>query len=125
VEPARVSSVLYVRASLVYKSLSPLVRTRLAQVPLDTPVCEVMSKTLHLATPDMTRDGAAEVLQKHKIHHAVVQNIEGKFAGVFSSWDIARECALDAKVRPPSRPVPRDPRARLSHVFPSIPRCVP
>lgn len=47
----------------------------------------------------MNRDEAAEILEKHKIHHAVVNNIEGKFAGLFSSWDIARECALDAKVR--------------------------
>ena len=58
-----------------------------------------MSTTLHPATPDMTRDEAAEILEKNKIHHAVVNNIEGKFAGLYSSWDIARECALDAKVR--------------------------
>lgn len=59
---------------------------------------DVMSTTLHPATPDMSRDEAAEILEKNKIHHAVVNNIEGKFAGLFSSWDIARECALDAKV---------------------------
>ena len=71
-----------------------------------------MSKTLHLATPDMTRDGAAEVLQKHKIHHAVVQNIEGKFAGVFSSWD-TRESAPSTR-RCDRRPVPsRATRARV------------
>lgn len=58
-----------------------------------------MSTTLHPATPDMTRDEAAELLEKHKIHHAVVVSLEGFFAGLFSSWDIARECALDAKVR--------------------------
>ena len=57
-----------------------------------------MSTTLHPAQPEMTRDEAAEILQRHKIHHAVVQTKEGKFAGLFSSWDIARECALDAKV---------------------------
>ena len=58
-----------------------------------------MSTTLHPATPDMSRDEAAAILEKNKIHHAIVNNIEGKFAGLFSSWDIARECALDAKVR--------------------------
>ena len=34
---------------------------------------------------------------------AVVQ-CDGKFVGIFSSWDIARECALDAKVSHPPRP---------------------
>lgn len=68
---------------------------------MDTPVCEVMSTTLHPATPEMNRDEAAAILEKNKIHHAVVNNIEGKFVGLFSSWDIARECALDAKVRTP------------------------
>ena len=71
----------------------------LRETPLATPVRDVMSTTLHPATPDMTRDEAAEILEKNKIHHAVVNNIEGKFAGLYSSWDIARECALDSKVR--------------------------
>ena len=57
-----------------------------------------MSTTLYPATPEMSRDEAAEILQKHKIHHAVVRSVSGKFAGLLSSWDIARECALDAKV---------------------------
>jgi CBS domain-containing protein len=61
-------------------------------------VKDVMSTTLYPAAPEMSRDEAAEILQKHKIHHAVVQNVSGKFAGLLSSWDIARECALDAKV---------------------------
>ena len=68
---------------------------------------DVMSTTLYPATPEMSRDEAAEILQKRKIHHAVVRNASGKFAGLLSSWDIARECALDAKVsnRRPRRPV--------------------
>ena len=58
-----------------------------------------MSTTLHPATPEMNRDDAAEILQKHKIHHAVIEfKVSRKFAGLLSSWDIARECALDAKV---------------------------
>ena len=57
-----------------------------------------MSTTLYPAAPEMSRDEAAEILQKRKIHHAVVQNVSGKFAGLLSSWDIARECSLDAKV---------------------------
>lgn len=69
-----------------------------AQTPLETPVKDVMSTTLYPAAPEMSRDEAAEILQKRKIHHAVVQNVSGKFAGLLSSWDIARECALDAKV---------------------------
>ena len=66
--------------------------------PLDTPVKDVMSTALHPGSPEMTRDEAADLLQRHRIHHAVVNTVEGKFAGLFSSWDIARECALDAKV---------------------------
>lgn len=69
-----------------------------SQTPLDTPVKDVMSTTLHPGSPEMTRDEAADLLQRHRIHHAVVNTVEGKFAGLFSSWDIARECALDAKV---------------------------
>jgi CBS domain-containing protein len=69
-----------------------------AQTPLETPVKDVMSTTLYPAAPEMSRDEAAEILQKRKIHHAVVQNVSGKFAGLLSSWDIARECSLDAKV---------------------------
>ena len=68
------------------------------QIPLDTPVSQVMSTNLHPARPDMHRDDAAELLQREKIHHAVVVNEDGHFVGLFSSWDIARECALDAKV---------------------------
>ena len=68
------------------------------QIPLDTPVSQVMSTNLHPARPDMHRDDAAELLQREKIHHAVVVNEDGAFVGLFSSWDIARECALDAKV---------------------------
>ena len=68
------------------------------QIPLDTPVSQVMSTNLHPARPDMHRDDAAELLQREKIHHAVVVNEDGAFVGLFSSWDIARECAFDAKV---------------------------
>ena len=77
-----------------------------------------MSTTLHPATPDMSRDEAAAILEKNKIHHAVVNNIEGKFAGLFSSWDIARECALDAKVRfIPLRVLPRTTSSSLFSLF--------
>ena len=59
---------------------------------------QVLRTNLHPARPDMHRDDAAELLQREKIHHAVVVNEDGHFVGLFSSWDIARECALDAKV---------------------------
>ena len=59
---------------------------------------DVMSTALHPGSPEMTRDEAADLLQRHRIHHAIVNTVEGTFASLFSSWDIARECALDAKV---------------------------
>lgn len=52
----------------------------------------------------MSRDDAADVMQKHKVHHIVVSpGGSGKFTGLLSSWDIARECALDAKAWPYNR----------------------
>ena len=62
-----------------------------------------MSTNLHPARPDMHRDDAAELLQREKIHHAVVVNEDGAFVGLFSSWDIARECALGRKGEPRER----------------------
>ncbi|ACO63135.1 predicted protein [Micromonas commoda] len=56
------------------------------QIPLDTPVSEVMSTNLHPARPDMHRDDAAELLQREKIHHAIVVGEDGKFVGKIQNY---------------------------------------
>ena len=48
----------------------------------------------------MSKDEAAETMRKHKLHHLLVTDDEGKFYGLISSYDIARETALDAKAWP-------------------------
>ncbi|CAL6304268.1 unnamed protein product [Bathycoccus prasinos] len=52
----------------------------------------------------MSKDEAAETMRKHKLHHLLVTDDEGKFYGLISSFDIARETALDAKAWPWPRP---------------------
>lgn len=42
----------------------------------------------------MSKDEAAETMRKHKLHHLLVTDDEGKFYGLISSFDIARETAL-------------------------------
>ena len=39
----------------------------------------------------MSKDEAAETMRKHKLHHLLVTDDEGKFYGLISSYDIARE----------------------------------
>lgn len=56
------------------------------QIPLDTPVSEVMSTNLHPARPDMHRDDAAELLQREKIHHAIVVGEDQKFVGKIQNY---------------------------------------
>lgn len=48
-------------------------------------------------------DDIADMIQKEKIHHIVVVDGDGNFAGIASSWDIAREVSLDAKAFPYNR----------------------
>ena len=39
----------------------------------------------------MSKDEAAETMRKHKLHHLLVTDDEGKFYGLISSYDIARD----------------------------------
>jgi CBS domain-containing protein len=45
-----------------------------------------MSTNLHPARPDMHRDDAAELLQREKIHHAIVVGEDGKFVGKIQNY---------------------------------------
>ena len=61
------------------------------------PCRKIMHTDLAVVTPHMSRNQAAAIMQRNKIHHAVVIDDEdhGRFAGVISSMDIASECAKD------------------------------
>jgi CBS domain-containing protein len=72
-------------------------------IPLTTHVGEIMSRNLTTMRDTLTRDDASKVFDKEKIHHAVVLGENGEFFGLISSWDIAVECARDARAWPWNR----------------------
>ena len=67
---------------------------------LQKPVSEIMSSALYTVHDTDSRDTVADLFQKKHINHAVVVNSEGIFVGLVSSWDVAAECARDAKAWP-------------------------
>eukprot|EP00762_Andalucia_godoyi_P004419 ANDGO_08157.mRNA.1 Uncharacterized protein MJ0653 len=76
----------------------------LEQDPKTTLVGELATKRALVTIPS-SKDvaQAAALIAENKIHHVVVTDEEGLFAGVISSWDIAREADLDNKAFPYSR----------------------
>ena len=76
----------------------------LESVPLNEAVRKVMTSHPIAVNMHMSKDEAAETMRKHKLHHLLVTDDEGKFYGLISSYDIARETALDAKAWPWPRP---------------------
>ncbi|CAL6307545.1 unnamed protein product [Bathycoccus prasinos] len=76
----------------------------LESVPLNEAVRKVMTSHPIAVNMHMSKDEAAETMRKHKLHHLLVTDDEGKFYGLISSFDIARETALDAKAWPWPRP---------------------
>ncbi|KAJ1452009.1 hypothetical protein M885DRAFT_569246 [Pelagophyceae sp. CCMP2097] len=85
-------------------------RLYLESVPLSTPIKEIaLPYPLVSASPESTRGEAAKLLEHHKIHHALASRHEerltvvdsaGAFRGLYSSWDIVREAAVDAEAWP-------------------------
>lgn len=72
-------------------------------VKLNDRVDSVMTKDLRSVLDTDSRDAAADAFAKSKYHHAIVQNKEGEFVGLISTWDIAQECARDSKAWPWTR----------------------
>ena len=66
-------------------------------MPLNEAVRKVMTSHPIAVNMHMSKDEAAETMRKHKLHHLLVTDDEGKFYGLISSFDIARETALDTK----------------------------
>ena len=76
----------------------------LESVPLNEADKKVMTSHPIAVNMHMSKDEAAETMRKHKLHHLLVTDDDGKFYGLISSYDIARETALDAKAWPWPRP---------------------
>jgi CBS domain-containing protein len=69
-------------------------------IDVQQPVSQIMSSELYTVRETDSRDTVADLFQKKRINHAVVLNSEGIFVGLVSSWDVAAECARDAKAWP-------------------------
>lgn len=63
----------------------------LEKVPLDCQCGAVANKSVVVASPWMSKDEAAALLMRNRVHHVVVTDGEGVFTGILSSWDLARE----------------------------------
>ena len=70
---------------------------------LDHAVKEIMSKDIQTCDINLSRDGAAALLERNKTHHAIVVDGNKHFEGLISSLDIASECAKDNKAFPWNR----------------------
>ena len=62
-----------------------------------------MPDGLTCVSEDTNTDDIADLIQREFVHHLVVVDKDGKFAGIASSWDVAREVSLDAKAFPYNR----------------------
>ena len=62
-----------------------------------------MTTDLYTVAKGLPHDKAAEVFTEEKVHHAIVTDDDGKFAGLISAWDVAKEGYLDAKAWPWNR----------------------
>jgi CBS domain-containing protein len=70
---------------------------------LDHAVTEIMTKNLQTCDINLSRDAAAALFERNKIHHVIVVDGNKNFQGLISSWDIASECAKDDKAFPWNR----------------------
>jgi CBS domain-containing protein len=82
---------------------SDFVRAYHKGIPLTAHMGTVMSKNLNTVRDTLTRDDASKFFDREKVHHAVVLGEHGEFMGLISSWDIAVECARDARAWPWNR----------------------
>ncbi|OUS44902.1 hypothetical protein BE221DRAFT_199669 [Ostreococcus tauri] len=64
----------------------------LQRIPLETTCALVMNANVTCASPMMTAEEVGALLTRKRVHHLAVTDDDGAFAGVASSWDVAREC---------------------------------
>jgi CBS domain-containing protein len=72
-------------------------------IPMTEKVTSIMTKELTTILDTLNRDDAAKVFQNTKNHHAIVLDKDSNFLGLISTWDIAAECAKDARAWPWTR----------------------
>mmetsp|Transcript_21907 Transcript_21907/g.46249 ORF Transcript_21907/g.46249 Transcript_21907/m.46249 type:complete len:148 (+) Transcript_21907:41-484(+) len=74
-------------------------------IPLESQVGDVMPWTsgIKRVKSTMDRDNAAKFFEKNKLHHALVEDGDGKLVGLISALDIAFEVAKDARAWPWNR----------------------
>ena len=91
-----------------------ITRAYAGKVPSDTIADAFMSSTdLICVKADTQTDDIADLIQKKFVHHLVVVDENGHFAGVASSWDVAREVSLDAKAFPYNRELWTKPKTAV------------
>lgn len=73
------------------------------ETPPETEAESFLNDSLICVKVDTQTDDIADLIQKKFVHHLVVVDEHGIFAGVASSWDVAREVSLDAKAFPYNR----------------------
>lgn len=75
-----------------------------------------MPDNLICVKEDTQTDDLADLIQKEHVHHLVVVDNDGNFAGIASSWDVAREVSLDAKAFPYNRELWTTPHSPKVHM---------
>ncbi|KAL9646302.1 hypothetical protein ABK040_002850 [Willaertia magna] len=65
-----------------------------------TNVKEVMSKNLIFVNENNERNQVAITMSTHNLHHILVEDNDNNWIGLITSFDLAKEAALDAKAHP-------------------------
>jgi CBS domain-containing protein len=63
----------------------------------------IMATDIKTVSSTANRDFVAKMLERNRFHHALVVDKDGDFVGMVSAWDVAAECARDARAWPWSR----------------------
>ena len=72
-------------------------------IPLNEKAEAIMTRQVKTVLHSLQRDVAAKVFSESNIHHAIVVDNDGKFVGLISAWDCAKEGALDHHAWPWNR----------------------
>lgn len=83
-----------------------LVKSYVNDVPVDSPVTEIMNNDLLFIDENQQKDHLAELMMTKKRHHVLVKDSHGQFVGLTTSLDVVTETALDAKAFPYHRNPP-------------------
>jgi CBS domain-containing protein len=71
--------------------------------PTAESVAGIMRTDVPTILDTKTRDDAAKTFERKEAHHALVVDGDGNFSGLISTWDVASECAKDARAWPWTR----------------------